>query len=59
MDISFLCLLVNHLGVKNGRLVDGNEDSQKAFEDALDEVFNDIVRRNFRPFETDPDFHVF
>lgn len=60
MDISFLCLIVYHLIFKQEKFVGGTKENHEQFEYAMDEVFNDIISRNFCQFSTvDPDFHVF
>ncbi len=59
LDISFLCQMVNEILVKNRKYIDGRVETQKIFKNALDEVFSDIVTRNFRNFETDSEFFVF
>jgi hypothetical protein len=59
MDISFLCLLVDSLRNQGNRFIDGSPESQTTFNAALDSIFADIVRRNFREFESSPEYFVF
>lgn len=59
LDISFLCQMINEILVKQSKYIDGQEKNQRVFKDSLDEVFHQIVTRNFRLCETDSELWVF
>lgn len=58
MDISFLALMINQLKIQN-KLVGNDEDNEGKFKEAVDDVFQDIIFRNFKKCTTDPRYLYF